>query len=184
MILADPAGTDLASVGCAGTAALRWSRTASGASSSTATRLRKPTGSVATTASATPPQRPWPSSVSNPNRSHFRATPTDLSAEERSFGSGPNSLFAEDRLEAVRRPPKSHRIVGAIAEANEGFDVAAFMSGMSPEQRCILGFPSVGSEYWTAETIAATAARYPEMDMAPYEEAASVSAAASQHAKL
>ena len=79
---------------------------------------------------------------------------------------------------------KSHRIVGAIAEANEGFDVAAFMSGMSPEQRCILGFPSVGSEYWTAETIAATAARYPEMDMAPYEEAASVSAAASQHAKL
>ena len=79
---------------------------------------------------------------------------------------------------------KSHRIVGAIAEANEGFDVAAFMSGMSPEQRCILGFPSVGSEYWTAETIAATAARYPEMDMAPYEEAASVSAAASQTAKL
>ena len=58
------------------------------------------------------------------------------------------------------------------------------MSGMSPEQRCILGFPSVGSEYWTAETIAATAARYPEMDMAPYEEAASVSAAASQSAKL
>ena len=58
------------------------------------------------------------------------------------------------------------------------------MSGMSPEQRCILGFPSVGSEYWTVETIAATAARYPEMDMAPYEEAASVSAAASQTAKL
>ena len=47
-----------------------------------------------------------------------------------------------------------------------------------------LAGPSVGSEYWTAETIAATAARYPEMDMAPYEEAASVSAAASQTAKL
>ena len=177
MILADPAGTDLAGVACAGTAALRWSRTASGASSSTATRLRKPTGSAATTASATPPQRPWPSSVSNPNRS--------LGLEERSFGSGrtlrpPKTVCTE----AVRRSPKSHRIVGAIAEANEGFDVAAFMSGMSPEQRCILGFPSVGSEYWTAETIAATAARYPEMDMAPYEEAASVSAAASQTAKL
>ena len=96
----------------------------------------------------------------------------------------PRTLRSEDRLQAVRRSPKSHRIVGAIAEANEGFDVAAFMSGMSPEQRCILGFPSVGSEYWTAETIAATAARYPEMDMAPYEEAASVSAAANQSAKL
>ena len=98
-----------------------------------------------------------------------------------------DELFVHPRpfaREAVRRSPKSHRIVGAIAEANEGFDVAAFMSGMSPEQRCILGFPSVGSEYWTAETIAATAARYPEMDMAPYEEAASVSATASQTAKL
>ena len=178
MILAAPAGTDLAGVACAGTAALRWSRTASGASSSTATRLRKPTGSAATTASATPPQRPWPSSVT-----------TQHSVLQ--FGRGTfvwkrtNSSSTQDRLHgAVRRSPKSHRIVGAIAEANEGFDVAAFMSGMSPEQRCILGFPSVGSEYWTAETIAATAARYPEMDMAPYEEAASVSAAASQTAKL
>ena len=179
MILADPAGTDLAGVACAGTAALRWSRTASGASSSTATRLRKPTGSAATTASATPPQRPWPSSVSNPSRSRPRGR---FVWKRNSFFR--TLLFTEDRLQAVRRSPKSHRIVGAIAEANEGFDVAAFMSGMSPEQRCILGFPSVGSEYWTAETIAATAARYPEMDMAPYEEAASVSAAASQTAKL
>ena len=175
MILADPAGTDLAGVACAGTAALRWSRTASGASSSTATRLRKPTGSAATTASATPPQRPWPSSVS-PQHYSVLGIRTRNGRTLRP----PKTVCTE----AVRRSPKSHRIVGAIAEANEGFDVAAFMSGMSPEQRCILGFPSVGSEYWTAETIAATAARYPEMDMAPYEEAASVSAAASQTAKL
>ena len=125
-------------------------------------------------------KQPQPISLqSNPNRSLGRGT----------FVWKRNSFFPElfvrrSPLQAVRRSPKSHRIVGAIAEANEGFDVAAFMSGMSPEQRCILGFPSVGSEYWTAETIAATAARYPEMDMAPYEEAASVSAAASQTAKL
>ena len=118
--------------------------------------------------------------------------PQPISLQKGTESSRPRNV----RLEAVRtlcspKPvgsgltfTKSHRIVGAIAEANEGFDVAAFMSGMSPEQRCILGFPSVGSEYWTAETIAATAARYPEMDMAPYEEAASVSAAASQTAKL
>jgi hypothetical protein len=67
---------------------------------------------------------------------------------------------------------------------SEGFDVAAFMSKMLPVQRCILGFPAVGSSYWDTETLAATAERYPEMDMAPYAEGVAVSASVSQSAKL
>jgi hypothetical protein len=37
-------------------------------------------------------------------------------------------------------------------------------------QRGVLGFPPPGHPYWTAETIAATAARHPfGIDTAPYE---------------
>ena len=50
------------------------------------------------------------------------------------------------------------------------FEADAFLSGLSPAQRCTIGFPKVGSRYWTEETIAATAERYPTMDMSPYVE--------------
>jgi ectoine hydroxylase-related dioxygenase (phytanoyl-CoA dioxygenase family) len=39
----------------------------------------------------------------------------------------------------------------------------------SPRQRQLLGFPSPGDPYWTNETLAGVAARYPDMDMIPYE---------------
>lgn len=42
------------------------------------------------------------------------------------------------------------------------------LAAMSVRQRDLFGFPPPGSEYWTPETLAGTAARYPEMDMAPY----------------
>ena len=38
----------------------------------------------------------------------------------------------------------------------------------TPRQRELLGFPGVGDPYWTPETLAGVAARYPEMDMRPY----------------
>ena len=41
----------------------------------------------------------------------------------------------------------------------------------SPEERTLLGFPSPGHEYWTPETLEGVAARYPAMDMTPYEGA-------------
>ena len=40
-----------------------------------------------------------------------------------------------------------------------------------PRQREAVGFPPPGSEYWTEETLAAVAMRYPKMDMAPYRAA-------------
>jgi hypothetical protein len=48
---------------------------------------------------------------------------------------------------------------------------SAAISAMSARQRDLFGFPPPGSEYWTPETLAGTAARYPEMDMAPYQAA-------------
>jgi ectoine hydroxylase-related dioxygenase (phytanoyl-CoA dioxygenase family) len=39
----------------------------------------------------------------------------------------------------------------------------------TPRQRELLGFPPVGSVYWTEETLAGVAARYPDMDLSPYQ---------------
>ena len=43
----------------------------------------------------------------------------------------------------------------------------------SVEQRCVLGFPAPGHDYWSAETIAAVEARYAALgiDMSPYRQA-------------
>jgi ectoine hydroxylase-related dioxygenase (phytanoyl-CoA dioxygenase family) len=45
------------------------------------------------------------------------------------------------------------------------------IASASVEQRCVLGFPAPGSDYWTRETLDAVAARYAPlgMDLAPYE---------------
>jgi len=39
----------------------------------------------------------------------------------------------------------------------------------TPEERTTMGFPLPGHDYWTEETIAGVSARYPGMDMAPYQ---------------
>ena len=50
------------------------------------------------------------------------------------------------------------------------FDLGAYLGGLSPVQRAVIGFPSVGSGYWSAETLAGVAQRYGDaIDLAPYE---------------
>ena len=44
------------------------------------------------------------------------------------------------------------------------------MIQMTPRQRDLFGWPPVGSDYWTPQTLRDVAARYPGMDMTPYEE--------------
>jgi hypothetical protein len=44
-----------------------------------------------------------------------------------------------------------------------------FLTGATPRQRELVGFPPVGAHYWDAASIAAVGRRYPEMDMTPYE---------------
>ena len=40
----------------------------------------------------------------------------------------------------------------------------------SLEERELIGFPVPKDDYWTAETLAGVAARFPNMDMSPYTE--------------
>jgi hypothetical protein len=50
----------------------------------------------------------------------------------------------------------------------ENEDLQAFVARATPRQRELLGFPKPTDPYWTAETRAAVALRYPTMDMTPY----------------
>lgn len=52
----------------------------------------------------------------------------------------------------------------------ENEDLQEFISHTTPRQREVLGFPPPADPFWNAETRAAVALRYPEMDMTPYEE--------------
>jgi hypothetical protein len=61
-------------------------------------------------------------------------------------------------------------IVGWSAQAIRP-EFRQWIEGASPEERTLLGFPSPGHEYWTPETVEGVAARYPAMDMTPYERA-------------
>jgi hypothetical protein len=47
-------------------------------------------------------------------------------------------------------------------------EMKRFIERALPRQREVLGFPPPGHPYWSAETLAAVAARYPRMDMSPY----------------
>lgn len=44
-----------------------------------------------------------------------------------------------------------------------------YLSNLSVEQRCVLGFAAPGDPYWNRDTIDAVGQRYPEMDMTPYK---------------
>lgn len=46
-----------------------------------------------------------------------------------------------------------------------------FLQTATPRQREFVGFPPVGDPYWDEGSLAAVAARYPNMDMAPYRDA-------------
>jgi ectoine hydroxylase-related dioxygenase (phytanoyl-CoA dioxygenase family) len=45
------------------------------------------------------------------------------------------------------------------------------LESLTPETRRPFGFPPPGHPYWTRETVAGVGARYPNMDMSPYDEA-------------
>ena len=47
-----------------------------------------------------------------------------------------------------------------------------FLLTASPRERELIGFPAPGDSYWNQESLAGVAARYPDMDMAPYLDTA------------
>lgn len=49
--------------------------------------------------------------------------------------------------------------------------VHEWIQQLTPRQLSAIGFPSPGHAYWNAETLAATAARYPDLDLTEYTTA-------------
>jgi hypothetical protein len=58
-----------------------------------------------------------------------------------------------------------------LPHAGEDMAWYRFVGRATPRQLMALGFPAPGDPYWTAETLAGTAARYPMLDMMPWQEA-------------
>lgn len=60
--------------------------------------------------------------------------------------------------------------MGALPWPRRGIDprIPAWISQLSARQLCALGFPKPGHPYWDAETLAATQARYPQMDLSDF----------------
>ena len=47
---------------------------------------------------------------------------------------------------------------------------SAWVEQATLDERELIGFPAPGDDYWTAETLAGVAARFPNMDMSPYSD--------------
>jgi hypothetical protein len=64
--------------------------------------------------------------------------------------------------------------VGALPWPRLGIDpaVAPWIESLDERQLRAVGFPPPGHEYWDDETLAATAARYPKLDLGPFRDAA------------
>lgn len=62
---------------------------------------------------------------------------------------------------------------GIVGWSQEGPrpELRDFMTSADVDARTALGFPAPGDRYWTDETLAGVAARYPDMDMTPYRAA-------------
>jgi hypothetical protein len=60
--------------------------------------------------------------------------------------------------------------VGALPWPRKGIEPAmtGWVEALDVRQLCALGFPPPGHDYWDAETIAATADRYPRLDLDPF----------------
>lgn len=74
---------------------------------------------------------------------------------------------------AVAFSPKGRPWLGYTAWPRLAEDqrMVEFLAQASPRQRELFGFPAVDDSYWTADTIAGVAARYPGFDAGPYEAA-------------
>ena len=69
--------------------------------------------------------------------------------------------------------PSAHKLIYIVTRALHDAMSSASESANRGEERLAreparLGFPPPGHEYWTEETLAGAAARFPEMDLTPY----------------
>jgi hypothetical protein len=60
----------------------------------------------------------------------------------------------------------------ALPSAGEDLSWYRFVEHASERQLTVLGFPAPGHPYWTKQTLAGVAARYPMLDLSPWRDAA------------
>ena len=67
--------------------------------------------------------------------------------------------------------PKRPKWLGIVGWPEQGVykSYSAWMAQATLEERELLGFPAPGDDYWSEETLAGVAARFPDMDMQPYK---------------
>jgi hypothetical protein len=75
-------------------------------------------------------------------------------------------------LHVSYKPPATDWL-GSFGLPNAGEDLSwyRFVGGATERQLTVLGFPAPGHPYWTAQTLAGVAARYPMLDLAPWRDA-------------
>ena len=73
----------------------------------------------------------------------------------------------------VSYKPASTDWLGSFGLPNAGEDMSwhRFVPRATERQLTVLGFPSPGHTYWTAQTLAGVASRYPLLDLSPWREA-------------
>ena len=72
----------------------------------------------------------------------------------------------------VSYKPAATDWLGSFGLPNAGEDLSwyRFVGRASQRQLTVLGFPAPGHPYWTAQTLAGVAARYPMLDLSPWRE--------------
>ena len=68
--------------------------------------------------------------------------------------------------------PKRPKWMGIVGWPEQGVyqSFSAWVEQATLEERELIGFPAPKDDYWTAETLAGVAARFPNMDMSPYTD--------------
>jgi hypothetical protein len=102
---------------------------------------------------------------------------TDVFHRGSNFGAPGRSRF----VMPVDFKARGWRWQGKLAwpDRANSFEWKQAMSQMTPRQRDVFGWPPIGDPYWNAQTLADVALRYPDLDLAPYAEGATLEAATS-----
>jgi ectoine hydroxylase-related dioxygenase (phytanoyl-CoA dioxygenase family) len=96
-----------------------------------------------------------------------------LAYSMRTFHRGTKFLEEGARIgHFISYSPAKPRWMGIVGWPEQGVypSFSAWMESASPEERELIGFPHPEDAYWTEETLAGVAARYPAMDMRPYKK--------------
>lgn len=122
----------------------------------------------------------WPSSYTREERAELydlevKATVpagSVLAYSMRTFHRG--TAFKGERArigQFVSYSPAAWKWLGIVGWSEQATrpDFRAWIEVATPEERELLGFPPPGHSYWTEETLAGVGARYPGMDLSPYQ---------------